>query len=137
MRRFQYFIDFDGTVRIDNKDDDYPAGNTPWPKLFGIFNSFCNIFFKHSQIIRLALFKTSRGSYFRDIGKIVFHRLSVRNFFAPFRRGLKRKESIPANAVRSNSNVRSFTIIVWRRQVSGISRSMQRPSVSMVKFIQK
>lgn len=63
MRRFQYFIDFDGTVRIDNKDDDYPAGNTPWPKLFGIFNSFCNIFFKHSQIIRLALFKTSRGSY--------------------------------------------------------------------------
>ena len=93
MRRFQYFIDFDGTVRIDNKDDDYPAGNTPWPKLFGIFNSFCNIFFKHSQIIRLALFKTSRGSYFRDIGKIVFHRLSVRNFFAPFRRGLKRIDS--------------------------------------------
>lgn len=70
MRRFQYFIDFDGTVRIDNKDDDYPAGNTPWPKLSGIFNSFCNIFFKHSQIIRLALFKTSRGSYFRDIGKM-------------------------------------------------------------------
>lgn len=40
MRRFQYFIDFDGTVRVDNKDDDYPAGNTPWPKLFGIFNFF-------------------------------------------------------------------------------------------------
>lgn len=38
-------------------------------------------------------FKTSRGSYFRDIGKIVFHRLSVRNFFAPFRRGLKRIDS--------------------------------------------
>lgn len=93
MRRFQYFIDFDGTVRIDNKDDDYPAGNTPWPKLSGIFNSFCNIFFKHSQIIRLALFKAGQGNYFRDIGKIVFHRLSVRNFFAPFRRGLKRIDS--------------------------------------------
>lgn len=46
MRRFQYFIDFDGTVRIDNKDDDYPAGNTPWPKLFGIFNSFCQYIFQ-------------------------------------------------------------------------------------------
>lgn len=135
MRRFQYFIDFDGTVRIDNKDDDYPAGNTPWPKLFGIFNSFCNIFFKHSQIIRLALFKTSRGSYFRDIGKIVFHRLSVRNFFAPFRRGLKRIDSGQRRAKQLQCP--SFTIIVWRRQVSGISRSMQRPSVSMVKFIQK
>lgn len=135
MRRFQYFIDFDGTVRIDNKDDDYPAGNTPWPKLFGIFNSFCNIFFKHSQIIRLALFKTSRGSYFRDIGKIVFHRLSVRNFFAPFRRGLKRIDSGQRRAKQLQCPF--FPIIVWRRQVSGISRSMQRPSVSMVKFIQK
>ena len=46
MRRFQYFIDFDGTVRIDNKDDDYPAGNTPWPMLniYTCNNAYADIF---------------------------------------------------------------------------------------------
>lgn len=61
MRRFQYFIDFDGTVRIDNKDDDYPAGNTPWPKLSGIFNSFCNIFFKHSYGHEIEMYTVEQG----------------------------------------------------------------------------
>lgn len=91
MRRFQYFIDLDRTVRIDDKGNGDPSGNTPWPKLFGIFNSFCNISLKRCKIIRLALFKAGQGNYFRDIGEIVFHRLSGRNFFAPFRRGLKRR----------------------------------------------
>lgn len=93
MRRFQYFIDLDRTVRIDDKGNGDPSGNTPWPKLFGIFNSFCNISLKRCKIIRLALFKAGQGNYFRDIGEIVFHRLSGRNFFAPFRRGLKRIDS--------------------------------------------
>ena len=36
MRRFQYFIDFDGTVRIDNKDDDYVLHPKSWT-LLGCF----------------------------------------------------------------------------------------------------
>ena len=59
MRRFQYFIDLDRTVRIDDKGN----GDPPWPKLFGIFNSFCNISLKRCKIIRLALFKAGQGSY--------------------------------------------------------------------------
>lgn len=69
MRRFQYFIDLDRTVRIDDKGNGDPSGNTPWPKLFGIFNSFCNISLKRCKIIRLALFKAGQGNYFRDIGE--------------------------------------------------------------------
>lgn len=46
MRRFQYFIDLDRTVRIDDKGNGDPSGNTPWPKLFGIFNSLLQYIFE-------------------------------------------------------------------------------------------
>lgn len=62
MRRFQYFIDFDGTVRIDNKDDDYrpetPHGRSSpgYSTLFAIYfsntvKSFGSLFLKQAGVV--------------------------------------------------------------------------------------